>query len=52
MSESKPLPKARIFYTALGHTADDFATPEAFEIVKRGMLWATGETIAPEYVSP
>ena len=44
--------EARIFYTALGHVADDFKVPEAFEIVKRGMLWAAGEPIVPEYLSP
>jgi type 1 glutamine amidotransferase len=30
----------RVFYSALGHQARDFDTPEAFEIMKRGMLWA------------
>lgn len=44
--------KGRIFYTGLGHVADDFRIPEVFEIVKRGMLWAAGEKIKPEYVSP
>lgn len=42
----------RIFYTALGHVVDDFQVPEAFEIVKRGMQWAAGEKIKPEFVSP
>jgi len=42
---------SRIFYTSLGHVADDFQVPEAFEIVKRGMLWALGEKIVPEYRS-
>jgi type 1 glutamine amidotransferase len=32
--------QGRIFYTALGHVADDFKVPEALEIVKRGMQWA------------
>lgn len=33
--------KGRVFYTSLGHVADDFSVPEAREIVKRGMLWAS-----------
>jgi len=33
--------KGRVFYTSLGHVAKDFDVPEAREIVKRGMLWAT-----------
>jgi len=33
--------KARVFYTSLGHVAIDFSVPEALEIVKRGMLWAS-----------
>jgi len=33
--------KGRVFYTSLGHVADDFKVPEALEIVKRGMLWAS-----------
>ena len=32
---------ARVFYTSLGHVASDFDVPEAKEIVKRGMLWAS-----------
>jgi len=43
--------KSRVFYTSLGHVDDDFDVPEAFEIVKRGMLWAAGEKIVPEYSS-
>ncbi len=43
--------KGRVFYTALGHVADDFKVPEAMEIVKRGMQWAARERIKPEYVS-
>jgi len=34
--------KGRVFYTSLGHVAKDFDVPEAKEIVKRGMLWASG----------
>lgn len=33
--------KGRVFYTSLGHTVKDFNIPEAREIVKRGLLWAT-----------
>jgi type 1 glutamine amidotransferase len=33
--------KGRVFYTSLGHTVKDFDVPEALEIVKRGLLWAT-----------
>ena len=38
--------KSRIFYTSLGHVADDFNVPEVMEIAKRGMLWAVGEKIS------
>ncbi len=31
----------RVFYTSLGHVANDFQVPEALEIVKRGMMWAS-----------
>lgn len=43
--------KGRVFYTSLGHVADDFKVPEALEIVKRGMQWAARERIRPEYTS-
>ncbi|MBN2002342.1 MAG: ThuA domain-containing protein [Anaerolineae bacterium] len=33
--------EGRVFYTSLGHVARDFDVPEALEIVKRGMLWAS-----------
>ena len=33
--------KGRVFYTSLGHVAKDFDVPEASEIVKRGLLWAS-----------
>ncbi len=42
---------SRIFYTSLGHVNSDFEVPEAFEIAKRGMMWAAGEKIVPEYQS-
>lgn len=31
----------RVFYCSLGHVAKDFDVPEAKEIVRRGMLWAS-----------
>jgi type 1 glutamine amidotransferase len=31
----------RVFYCSLGHVAKDFDVPEAREIVRRGLLWAT-----------
>ena len=33
--------QGRVFYASLGHVAKDFDVPEAREIVKRGMLWAS-----------
>jgi len=33
--------KGRVFYCSLGHVASDFDVPEAREIVRRGMLWAS-----------
>ena len=33
--------EGRIFYATFGHVAKDFEVPEAREIVKRGMLWAS-----------
>lgn len=32
--------KGRVFYSALGHTADEFAVPEMRTIFGRGALWA------------
>lgn len=32
--------KGRVFNTTLGHSAADFAVPEARDIVRRGLLWA------------
>jgi type 1 glutamine amidotransferase len=32
----------RVFYCSLGHAARDFETPEAREIIRRGLLWAGG----------
>jgi type 1 glutamine amidotransferase len=31
----------RVFYSSLGHVAADFDVPEAKEIVRRGLLWAS-----------
>ena len=31
----------RVFYSSLGHDTTDFEVPEAREIMRRGMLWAT-----------
>ena len=33
--------QGRVFYAAWGHTHEDFNTPEALQIVQRGMLWAS-----------
>jgi uncharacterized protein len=33
--------KGKVFYCSLGHVRKDFDTPQAKEIVKRGMLWAS-----------
>ena len=33
--------KGRVFYSALGHVADEFTVPEMATIFERGMLWAT-----------
>ena len=33
--------KGRVFYTSLGHVMADFKVPEALEITKRGIRWAS-----------
>jgi uncharacterized protein len=33
--------QGKVFYCSLGHQAVDFDVPEAREIVRRGLLWAT-----------
>ena len=33
--------KGRVFYSSLGHVAKDFEVPEALEIMKRGIRWAS-----------
>ncbi len=34
--------KGRVFYSALGHTAQEFSVPEMATIFRRGALWAAG----------
>jgi len=34
--------KGNVFYASFGHQASDFEIPQAKEIVKRGILWASG----------
>lgn len=36
----KTFGKGRVFYSSLGHVANDFNVPEALEIMKRGICWA------------
>jgi type 1 glutamine amidotransferase len=39
----------RVFYNALGHHNDVFEIPEAWEMMRRGLLWAAeGKRIALE----
>ena len=33
--------QGKVFYCSLGHVAKDFEVPQAREIVRRGMIWAT-----------
>jgi len=33
--------KGKVFYCSLGHIAKDLDVPEARELVRRGLLWAT-----------
>ena len=33
--------KGRVFFASVGHVAADFEAPEALEIVRRGLLWAS-----------
>lgn len=32
--------EGRVFYSSLGHVADEFKVPQMAEILKRGLLWA------------
>jgi uncharacterized protein len=46
--------KGRVFYLSVGHVAKDLDTPEAMEILIRGIRWASGSKYLPkeEWVSP
>ena len=46
--------KGRVFYNSLGHVMKDFEVPEAFEIIKRGIRWASASKYAPAepWISP
>ena len=46
--------KGRVFYLSVGHVAKDFDTPEAMEILIRGIQWASGSKYLPkeDWVSP
>lgn len=46
--------KGRVFYFAVGHVAKDFDTPEAMEILLRGIRWASGSKYLPkeDWISP
>ncbi len=37
---TRPYGAGRVFYSALGHCAGEFAVPELAEILRRGLLWA------------
>lgn len=37
--------QGRVFYSSLGHVAEDFKVPEARKIMERGILWAAGVEI-------
>jgi type 1 glutamine amidotransferase len=46
--------KGRVFYISLGHTPADFHIPEAWEMLTRGIRWASGSKYLPkeEWMSP
>jgi type 1 glutamine amidotransferase len=51
--------RGRVFYSSLGHVADDFKVPQALEIQKRGIIWASQskyetreELLQPVYKNP
>jgi type 1 glutamine amidotransferase len=46
--------KGRVFYSSLGHVAKDFNVPEALEIMKRGIRWASLSLYEPneKWMSP
>ena len=39
--------KGRVFYSSLGHVMQDFEVPEALEIMKRGIQWASASKYDP-----
>ncbi len=39
--------KGRVFYSSVGHVMKDFKVPEAMEIVKRGIKWASASRYEP-----
>jgi len=46
--------RGRVFYSSLGHVAADFKVPEALEIQKRGIRWASRSKYKPlpKWVQP
>ncbi len=46
--------EGRVFYNSLGHVASDFEVPEALEMMKRGIRWASESKYEEkeEWVSP
>lgn len=38
---TRPWGAGKVFYSSLGHVAKDFDVPEAREITRRGLLWAS-----------
>lgn len=39
--------KGRVFYTSVGHVMKDFEVPEALEMAKRGIKWASASKYKP-----
>lgn len=39
--------KGRVFYSSLGHVMKDFEVPQAMEIMKRGIRWASASKYEP-----
>ncbi|HKI89711.1 MAG TPA: ThuA domain-containing protein [Draconibacterium sp.] len=46
--------KGRVFYISVGHTPDNFDIPAAWEMLTRGIRWASGSKYEPkeEWLSP
>lgn len=42
--------KGRVFYSSLGHVMKDFEVPEALEIQKRGIRWASESKYQPKEI--